>query len=123
MVLLHKGQPCLDIQGSHLGHLGRLDHPDRRETHPEDQTFDLEMEDTVHTEEDTVRLARNLEVEEVVADFVVALVMVEVERPVFYTRVSYVEPEGVSINVKICPNKSEGRQRKYPHGFALSETI
>jgi hypothetical protein len=55
-VLLHKGQPCLDTQGSHQGHRGRLDH---QETHPEDQTFGLETEDTVHTEEDTVRLARN----------------------------------------------------------------
>ena len=31
---------------------------------------------------------------------VMALVMVEVERPVFYTRVSYVEPKGVFIKVK-----------------------
>ena len=47
------------------------------------------------------------------ADFVVALVMalatVEVERPVFYTRVSYVEPKGVSIKVKYVQiNQKEG---------------
>lgn len=59
MVLLHKGQPCLDIQGSHQGHPGRLDHLYHQETRPEDHIFDFEMEDTVHTEEDTVRLARN----------------------------------------------------------------
>ena len=43
------------------------------------------------------------------ADFVVALVMVEVERPVFHTRVSYVEPKGVSIKVKhVQINQKEG---------------
>ena len=43
------------------------------------------------------------------ADFVVALVMVEVERPVFYTRVSYVEPKGMSMKAKYVQiNQKEG---------------
>ena len=43
------------------------------------------------------------------ADFVMALVMVEVERPVFYTRVSYVEPKGVSMKAKYVQiNQKEG---------------
>ena len=44
-----------------------------------------------------------------VMTLVMALVMVEVERPVFYTRVSYVEPKEVSIKVKyIQINQKEG---------------
>ena len=40
---------------------------------------------------------------------VMALVMVEVERPVFYTRVSYVEPKGMSMKAKYVQiNQKEG---------------